>query len=100
MRARHSPPEHSTARLPHTLNAVSIEHFVRANQVEFLHDALRRQKSVEWITVINPDLANAPATEVTREHFEVNLQAKGFVIVGEENEKPAERGEAETKEEE
>ncbi len=38
----------------------------------------------EWITVVNPDLEGAPPTEVTREHFEINLQAKGFVIVGEE----------------
>lgn len=39
----------------------------------------------EWITVINPDLESAPSTLVTREHYEVNLKAKGFVIVGEEN---------------
>ena len=53
----------------------------------------------EWIIVEHPDL-DAPATKVTRKHYELTLRGNGFVIQGEEDEKPATRGEAETEEEE
>lgn len=38
----------------------------------------------EWITVINPDLDGTLPKKVTREHFELNLKPKGFVIEGED----------------
>jgi len=52
----------------------------------------------EWIIVEHPDL-DAPATTVTRKHYELNLRANGFRIQGEEEEKPAKTGKPDTKEE-
>jgi len=51
----------------------------------------------EWIIVEPP--FDAPATTVTRKHYELNLKAKGFRIQGDEEEKPAKRGKPDTKEE-
>jgi hypothetical protein len=53
----------------------------------------------EWILVYHPDI-DAPEKSVPRKHYELNLKAKGFKIHGEEEEKPAKRGKAETKDEE
>ena len=52
----------------------------------------------EWILVELP-ASKAPAKRVTRKHYDLNLKAKGFKIHGEEEEKPAKRGKAETKDE-
>ena len=52
----------------------------------------------EWILVTLPGSKAGPS-KVTRKHYELNLKAKGFKIHGEEEEKPAKRGKAETKDE-
>lgn len=46
----------------------------------------------EWIIVEHPDL-DAPATRVTRKHYDLTLRANGFRIQGEEEEPDTEEEE-------